>query len=538
LRTTEAGRYQPGVSARAFLFRHEGDQVIDLGRPIRDQVTARGARVGDTLCVYELAARPWPRLGCEHIDPGDEQLKLESIKDSPTEPTDGWQPNVQITPVTSRTLDLRVANVPAGLSLWARLYPTSSATAPPIELAAAGDAYTATFNLAVPALGGYVHIWVDEAATQRREIAIDYALGGNPGHARGRDAPRGDPGHARGRDTPVLSSDGQVILFGEELAFDEDEFFVLQAAASVQPPPWATLVGQAYQLSASPAAPSLAGTSLNFRYLGGAVPPGEEAGIHIYFWDSDPAACRPRSAPCWRQLPTYLDTYHNEAAAQVQGPGLYALMTSIEVPLHHPGWNLFSYPVHATRSVTEALRSIDGYYTTLYGYAGAGAADPWQVYDIDAPAWVSDLSTVRFGQGYWINATQAITVSFKGEPALSTAAAQATAEAIPNPPSTYYGAVQAGSSLTPVAGMPVLARVNGTICGRGNTRAVGGQIVYVVDVLADGSGAAAGCGAAGRIVTFQLGDRMLGATAVWDNSRPHELSLGAHARAYLPAVRR
>lgn len=71
------------------------------------------------------------------------------------------------------------------------------------------------------------HLWVDEAEP-RREIVIDYTLGGNPGNARSRDTPRGSPGNARSRDVPVLSSDGQVILFGEQLVFPPGTFYSIQ----------------------------------------------------------------------------------------------------------------------------------------------------------------------------------------------------------------------------------------------------------------------------------------------------------------------
>ena len=57
---------QPGFSARSFLFR--GNRLIDLGRPQLDQVLARGAQVGDRVCVYELQAHH-PRLGCAEARP-------------------------------------------------------------------------------------------------------------------------------------------------------------------------------------------------------------------------------------------------------------------------------------------------------------------------------------------------------------------------------------------------------------------------------------------------------------------------------------
>src|ERR1044072_2929651 len=87
-----------------------------------------------------------------------------------------------------------------------------------------------------------------------------------PGLPRG--APRGNPGHQWARGAPVISADGQVILYGSGISFDEGEFFVLQKATNVQTAPlWATPVGHAYRLAASNPT-KLANTSISFSYLG------------------------------------------------------------------------------------------------------------------------------------------------------------------------------------------------------------------------------------------------------------------------------
>ena len=74
-----------------------------------------------------------------------------------------------------------------------------------------------------------VQVWVEEAEP-RREVVVDYALGGNPGHVWSRRAPRGSPGHVWSRRAPVISADGQVILYGPDLEFEEGEFLALQSA--------------------------------------------------------------------------------------------------------------------------------------------------------------------------------------------------------------------------------------------------------------------------------------------------------------------
>jgi hypothetical protein len=518
----DGGRVQPGSSARAFLLREESDQLIDLGRPTLDRVLARGAREGDRLCVFELGAR---RLGCEIIQLGDEELELVALPD--------WQPEVIISPVTSRTMALTVTNVPTGLALNARIFPVSAPASPTATLTVVADGYAGQLHLEHPAFEGHVQVWVDEGAP-RPETITDYAMGGNPGRKLSHFAPRGSPGRKLSHFAPVLSADGQVMLFGEDLTFEEGEFFTLQAATTLpSPPPWTTVVGQAYRLSASPNAPDLSGTSISFGYLGSEVPPGEEGWLKVYFWDGD----------VWQPLSTRLDTYHNVASAPIQGAGLYALMSSIEISLHGPGWNNFAYPVQGTRPVTEALLSISGYYTTVYGYDATDLDDPWKVwkvYDVTAPTWVNDLHTLEFGRGYWINVSEAITLLLKGASDVTFQQVQdvtlTTASNIPSPPATCYGEVLDGPGFEATIGLPVTAWIDGNLCGRSWTREVGDQIVHTVSVFAEAPAGRVGCGMLGRTVTFKVGSQTMRPTAVWDNSGVWKLALGSGFRVYLPLV--
>lgn len=92
----------------------------------------------------------------------------------------------------------------------------------------------------------------------------------------------------------------------------------------------------------------------------------------------------------------------------------------------------------------------------------------------------------------------------------------ALAQAPPPAPTFYwpYGIVQiAGTNLTPAV-QPIIAFVNGRVCGSGITAVAAaaegtpagdvGKTVYVIDVLADGSatGERPGCGHAGDAVTL------------------------------------
>jgi subtilisin-like proprotein convertase family protein len=543
--TQNGGQVQPGTSARVFLY-HD-DQVTDLGNPTLDQVEARGARLGDLLCVYDLSAQ---RLGCETITAGDEELALVSKPD--------WQPDILVTPVNSRTFNLSVSV--AGLSpiaiMQARLYPLDGVAPAAIPLArmpsfrvylpvvlrassnsslmiplASGegnaaavnlDRYVGTFTLDDPAPQGYVQVWVNEP-DQRRESVVEYALGGSPAYLHGRGAylhgrgaylhGRGAYLHGRGaylhgRGAPTASPDGQVVLFADGLVFDYGEFFALQAVTVLpNPPAGASLVGQAYNLLRSTNAPSLVGTSLSFYYAGRDVPPGEEDFLSVRFWNGI----------AWQKLATTVDTEHNIAVATVpstaNGVGVYALMSSIEIPLYGPGWNPFSYPAQGSKPVVQALASINGSYGIVYGTVLTDTLDPWKVSAVNVPAWVNDLTTLDFGKTYWISVTQTITLEVTG----GGTSAPSSVEGLPSPPMTVYGTASASGTVT--------AWINGVPCGQGATKLINNQIVYTLNIQPDAPGGKLGCGAAGRSVTFKIGSQAMSTTVGWDIDRVRNLPL-------------
>jgi len=516
--------YLQNTSARAFLQRGpafadqpnggtpaSGD-LVDLGVPKADQLLARGAAMGDQLCVYDLDAG---YIGCETALQGDEQLTMR--------PSPDWRPEITVTPVNSRTITLDVTGVPPGLVLKAQLFPGYVPIGAPrlyeVELGASASGYSGGFSQAAtvvdPALAGSIRVWVQGQAGLQEAI-VDYTLGGNPGKQRVLRAPRGSWGKQRVLRAPVLSADGRAIIYGLDAEFPDDTFYAFQSVATLPAPPvWATVVGQGYRLSVSRGAPDPAGTSINIAYLGGEVPPGEEAGIQIYFLAAGAAE--------WRPLETRLDTSVNEASAQVPGPGLYVLMTSVALPLPRVGWNLIAYPVAPTRPVTEALASITGQYSTVYGYTANPAGDPWHVYDATSPTYVNDLGELAYGNGYWIFTSQPTTLLLKG-PLARPALALASGERIPVPPATYYGVVKAQAGFTPQAGQFLQALVDGRECGAALTRLFEGQIVYVIDV--DNDAVRPGCGASGRSLLFRTANGQVLASTVWSGIGLHALILG------------
>jgi hypothetical protein len=544
--TTDAtgGRLIPGLTARGYLFQHshgapsdDYTQITPLGRANTDQLLARGARVGDRICLFEpLMAH----FGCETISTGDEVLTLRS------QPT--WQPDIQVTPVTSTTLDIQVTGVPLNApGLRAELYPLDDDARPlPITLnLASNGVYQGAFKLGYPLAGAYIHLSTTDAPATW-EAVTSFALGGNGGAfsrigggggfsrigggggfsriggGGGFSRIGGGGGFMRTGSAPVSSAEGDVLLTGK-LDFTLGQFLLLQTANSLpNAPSWATLIGQGYRFTTSlaPNAPNLVGSALSFSYLDSEVPPGEENGIQVYY--------RSPSATQWTAISTTLDTAFNLASIPTQGPGLYALMTSIHVPLLAAGWNNFSYPVSANREVGQALASINGKYRIVYSYVPAETPDSWMFYaPAPIPAWVSDLKELTFGRGYWIYMTEATDLLLNG----SSAFRAATTGALSLPPAVIYGVAP-----TNVAnGQTVEAWVGSTRCGSSTTQLEGGQVVFKVKVAAIGL-TTPNCGNTGSKVTITVAGNSIGSIA-WDNTRASNLTPGIN-HAFLPLIQR
>jgi hypothetical protein len=308
-------------------------------------------------------------------------------------------------------------------------------------------------------------------------------------------------------------------------SFGPDEFYTLQAVSALpSPPPWATVVGQAYRLSASEQAPDLAGASINVSYMADDVPAGGEPWLRLYYWDG----------LTWQQVPSTLDVYYNNVSAPVEGEGLYALMSSIEMPLYGPGWNLFGYPVQGTRPIAEALVSLDGFFTTVYDWE---ATDPdpynrWRIYDVTWDPAYNTLHALTFGDTYWITVTQDISLYLKA--GIDRASSPGASLLIP--PATFYGPVLPGSGFAPAVGMEVLAWISHKLCGRGETMDLDGQVVYRVSVLSDEPGYAAGCGRLGQVVGFTVDGQPMAPRGRWDNASVRELPLFSKYSVYLPLI--
>lgn len=522
--------YRASDQARAFLFRGPPYRaIIDLGTPGRDQLLARGARLGDWLCVHDL---PQGYVGCQKIASGDDQLEMISAP--------GWAPEMAITPVTSRTLQVSLSlpklEVNQNLALSARLYPTNQPAFPfvtleetPLDADSDRIVYRAQLITDEPVLDGYV--WVGNDAQDGRRAVTEFAVGGNP--TPGLELHSGSNRSVRilGLGAPVAAPDGQVIVYPDEtlLQPEQEWSFILQPATRLpQEIPWMTQVGRAYWLAASSTITEYGKSSISFRYLDADVLPGEEGFIHLYFWDEN--HCTTGGLSCWRLVPEQkLYTEPNLLAAPLQGAGFYALFSSSEIALE-PGWNAIGYPILGKRSIAEALASIDGYYDIVYGYAAGRSDDPWSAFAPDIQQGPDELSEMSFGNGYLIHMTKAGTLQLRGSGAITEYSALPVASPIlRSPPALYFGAITSRvNDFTPQSGMTVTAKIGDTLCGQG--KVVDDSGGYVIKVRAAASGDES-CGAHGRQVTFGVDDREAetGTPVFWENEGPQELLLQVSA---------
>lgn len=70
----------------------------------------------------------------------------------------------------------------------------------------------------------------------------------------------------------------------------------------------------------------------------------------------------------------------------------------------NPGWNMVGWPAHDASALPQALDSIAGIYTVVWGYDSGG----WTSYVPGRPT--NDLTTLTPGAGYWIQVTQDATL--------------------------------------------------------------------------------------------------------------------------------
>ena len=530
----------PIGQAQGYVFKTQGtpdvtdDVVVALGSPFAEQIQARGAEPGDRLCVFDYS-QTVRRLGClEAITQGSTNLALHEVP--------GWQPQITLASVTSRTLAITVTQaIPSADDLYVQVLPaaqplTTVQTLSPMAtmIPIGSDVFTETVTLDYPIAHVFVRVWA--SGQPLREEMSEFSISGawgpdtdnpawgpdtdNPAWGPDTDNPAWGAGAHRygwgvnrrhGWEAPVSSSDGQVTILDLDNIFGRDPIYTLQSLSTPPNlPPWLTPVGQAYRFSS--AEPLTSTLTIMFSYLQREVPSEREDRLWM--------AYSPDEGESWQLLEPSVDTYHNLASAEMAGEGIYTLISTIEVPLTGPAWNNFSY-LAQTSPVTEALGSIEGYYTLVANYE-ASREQPWIFYDPQVvPEFadlLNDLTHLELEKSYWVNATEDITLYLKsGEVANRTAS---RAAGLQLPPATFYGWVTATEGFTPTVGMTVTARIDGNVCGQTTVEALDTRLAYKVQVMAENAFAESnGCGQSGREVLFEVGDHVMEGTRRWDNRR-------------------
>jgi hypothetical protein len=109
----------------------------------------------------------------------------------------------------------------------------------------------------------------------------------------------------------------------------------------------------------------------------------------------------------------------------------------------------------------------------------------------------------------------------------------AAAQAPPNPPSRFVGAVTV-NGVAAATGTVVEGRVGGATCGTTTVFQASGQGRYVLDVPAADPASAPGCGTDGATVTFFVGGQQAAQTGTWRNFQLNTLDLTAGGAATQP----
>lgn len=537
-------------SGQGYLFKNHDtpeltdDYVLALGSPVGDQMHARGAEPGDRLCVFDRQRDP-VRIGCTPVGPFEGTLQMEPVPD--------WEPQIEVSPVTTDTLAITVTQAIDG-SLFAQVMPThglsttfpiTGTVAELLPVPGEPDTYARTVQLEYPVFQAFVRIWQD-GASPPREAMTEYVLGDGWGPNRRSWGPnrrswgpnrRSWGPNRRSWGAPVSSGDGQATVYNIEDILGDTGTAALQSLSTLPPiPAWLRPVGKVLRFESS----DVFTRTIAFSYLQQEVPGSAvyEDGLRIYH-STDKGAT-------WQQLDTILDTQDNLATAIMPsafaGDGLYMLAVTIAMPTLQAGWNQVGYPVAGTRPVDEALSSIEDDYRLVYDN-GPTASGPWRLYDQevlsaqpDLAGLVNDLAELSFGGVYWIYSLRE-TQAYFGLPSLPgdavapeglPAAIDALDAADVLPPATVYGWVTASPGFNPAPGDTVVASIDGVTCGQTTVQSWSGQLAYKIQVDAARTDMP-DCGRDGATVVFSVDDQIMAASAPWDNTQARFLPLSALA---------
>ncbi|MCP3935356.1 MAG: RHS repeat protein, partial [Actinomycetia bacterium] len=102
------------------------------------------------------------------------------------------------------------------------------------------------------------------------------------------------------------------------------------------------------------------------------------------------------------------------AATALPTAGTPPATTTIELC---EGWNLIGFPAAEPRHPHAALASIAGKWQRIFAYDAFDPEDPWEYFDPTVPDWANDLRLMVPGRGYWVLASEAVTLEIANEDA-------------------------------------------------------------------------------------------------------------------------
>lgn len=542
-------------------------EVIPLGAPIGNQVWARGAKVGDELCVYDAPSSTenrQPRSACGTISVDGVSLRFEEI---------AWVPIVSVEPPeigadvalerpfpTTLTITTEIGISPTNsvnsvtIQLFTNLISQTMAyPSPEIELTRIGDSnqFSTTIALGDIPVDGYVRVWInDQKDTQ---VMVPFFLGGGwlPDHwASGPDHWASGPDHwasgvgfRTGWNAPVSTGDGELTIFNICSAFNATPAYQLQALPTVPDlPVWLVPVGLAYHIalddnhefSNCPSGTNQeVATSLLFNYLERDLPNRVyEDQLQVYSLDGNE----------WKPLDnTTRNTTQNLVSGGYLTDTVYVLGMSTQIPLTR-GWNLIGYPLRQRLPIEDIIEPIQENITLIYGYSngaltvycpeenntgvrpGPGQSNGARLI-CSRQANNEALTHFEFGHGYWVLAANEtilrLPVDLIGaEDGYGTENGE-TAEL----PAIIHGTVVFPKDSARSSGAKVVAWMNGQPCAEAELMEIDGQYAYQLAINRQDARAQQPCGALNQPVTFTLNGAKLPETAMWDNRVVQELPL-------------
>ena len=77
-------------------------------------------------------------------------------------------------------------------------------------------------------------------------------------------------------------------------------------------------------------------------------------------------------------------------------------------------WNLIGYPYLTTQDISFVFENVNDTFSSIYQYNALDISDPWKLYDLYVPEFLTDLYSITPGFGYWVKALENTTWTFNG----------------------------------------------------------------------------------------------------------------------------